>query len=49
MREAAGTLTLISSSVGTARKVSPNWSQETTTWQLFAIGDFSSEQLLHEP
>ena len=47
-------------SVGAARKISPDWSQKTMTsfFQLFqyylgsglgTIGDFSSEQLLHDP
>ena len=34
--------------MGAALKVSPNWSQETMTC-LSSIGDFFSEQLLHDP
>ena len=40
------------SCVEAARKVSPDWSQKTMTchsFNCFSIGDFSSEQLLHDP
>ena len=50
-------LAIISQLRRAARKVSPDWSQKTTTCHYFncfsivcgSVGDFSSEQLLHDP
>ena len=50
-------LAIISQLCRAARKVSPDWSQKTMTCHSFdcfsivwgSVGDFSSEQLLHDP